>query len=193
MNFSQYVFRFRSYTPIPFIIVMLYYSQSTIFSFIVGFVIAACGEFIRFWGVSIVGSETRTTQKLEGTILVTSGPYAYVRNPLYIGNIVMYVGFAIMSNVLVPYFQVAVCVFFAFQYYILVTLEEEFLLNKFGMEYEQYTRRVPRFIPLFVSKKTSVAVQPSFDVHKGWKSESRTLQAFVLITFALFFLWKLRG
>jgi protein-S-isoprenylcysteine O-methyltransferase Ste14 len=193
MNFSQFVFRFRSYTPIPFILVMLYYAQLTFFWFVVGFVIALFGEFIRFWGVSIVGSETRTTQKLEGTTLVTSGPYAYVRNPLYVGNMIIYVGFAIMSNVFVPYFPIAVFLFFVVQYTVLVTLEEEFLLKKFGTEYEQYRKRVPRFIPLLASPKTLVATQPGFDAHKGWKSELRTLQAFVLIIFAMFFLWKLRS
>ena len=81
------IFKYRSYTPIPFVILMLIFENATITSLLIGFVIALFGELIRLWGVSWAGSETRTTGGVGGTYLVISGPFAHVRNPLYVGNI----------------------------------------------------------------------------------------------------------
>ena len=102
-DWRKLLFKYRSYTPIPFLLVMLVFARPTGSSMIVGFLLALLGESIRFWGVSYAGSETRTTGAVGGTQLVTSGPYSHVRNPLYLGNILLYVGIGIMSNALMPY------------------------------------------------------------------------------------------
>ena len=83
-DFRQKIFSYRSYTPIPFLIVMVIFANPTLLSLVVGFIIALVGELIRIWGVGYAGSETRTTGPVGGSKLVTNGPYAYVRNPLYI-------------------------------------------------------------------------------------------------------------
>ena len=147
MDFRALIFRVRSYTPIPFIIIILFFAQPTSLSLLFGLLCTLLGECIRFWGVGIIGSETRTTEKVDGSSLYTSGPFSYVRNPLYIGNMMMYSGIAIMSNVWLPLFPLLVIVFFIVQYNIIVHLEEEFLTKKFGEEYRQYCTQVPRFLP----------------------------------------------
>ena len=91
-NIASKIFQYRSYTPIPFILIMFFYENANIWSLIGGFIIAAAGELIRLWGVSWAGSETRTTGEVGGTYLIISGPFAHVRNPLYIGNILIYTG-----------------------------------------------------------------------------------------------------
>ena len=85
-------FTYRSYTPIPFVVVMLVFAYPNIWSLTAGFIIALAGELIRLWGVSWAGSETRTTGGVGGTYLIVSGPFAHLRNPLYLGNILMYTG-----------------------------------------------------------------------------------------------------
>ena len=107
-------FKYRSYTPIPFVIVMLIFENASVESLIVGFIIALAGELIRFWGVSWAGSETRTTGSVGGSNLIISGPFAYVRNPLYVGNILMYTGLGVMSFALFPYLHIAGDCFFYF-------------------------------------------------------------------------------
>jgi protein-S-isoprenylcysteine O-methyltransferase Ste14 len=77
--------------------------------------------------------------------LVQQGIFAHCRNPLYFGNIVMLTGLAIIHGS--PVFLLLVCTFFVFAYFAIVRAEEEYLATKFGPEYEDYCRRVARFLP----------------------------------------------
>ena len=108
---ASHFFKYRSYTPIPFLVVMIFWATPNIWSLITGFIIAVSGELIRLWGVSYAGSETRTTI-VGGSLLVISGPFAYVRNPLYVGNILMYFGIGVMSYALFPFLQIFALFFF---------------------------------------------------------------------------------
>jgi protein-S-isoprenylcysteine O-methyltransferase Ste14 len=122
------LFKYRSYTPIPFLLVMVIFQEATPASLITGFSVSIVGELIRFWGVSWTGSETRTTSEVGGSNLIISGPFAYVRNPLYIGNVLIYLGLGIMSFALFPYLQIVALLFFVFQYHFIVKEEESYLL-----------------------------------------------------------------
>ncbi len=189
-DFRQKIFSYRSYTPIPFFIVMLIFAKPTLLSLVVGFIIASVGELIRIWGVGYAGSETRTTGPVGGSKLVTNGPYAYVRNPLYIGNLIIYLGFGIMSMALFPYLQIVALIYFYIQYYLIVTLEEEYLSKTFAGEYERYFNSVPRFIPRL--KRYEFAGDLKFNFVEALKSERRTLQAFFSVTIlnVLIFIFK---
>jgi protein-S-isoprenylcysteine O-methyltransferase Ste14 len=179
---AEKFFKYRSYTPIPFLILMLIFQESTITSMIVGLAIALFGEFWRLWGVSYAGSETRTTGGgVGGTYLVVSGAYSHVRNPLYVGNILMYLGIGIMSMSLYPYLQIIALWFFYFQYDQIINEEEKFLTTKFGKEYQDYLDNVPRLIPSFSKYKNDNLEQPTYNLSAGIKSERRTLQAFGII------------
>jgi protein-S-isoprenylcysteine O-methyltransferase Ste14 len=168
---------------------MIIFAKPTVWSLIIGFLIASVGELIRFWGVGYAGGETRTTGPVGGSKLVTNGPYAYVRNPLYLGNMLIYCGFGIMSMALFPYFQIVGLIYFFVQYYLIVTLEEEYLSKAFVDEYSRYFKSVPRFIPRL--KRYEFASSFKFDFKEALRSERRTLQAFFSITalnILLFFL-----
>jgi protein-S-isoprenylcysteine O-methyltransferase Ste14 len=178
-DFRQKIFSYRSYTPIPFLIVMLIFAKPTFWSLLIGLLIALVGELIRFWGVGYAGGETRTTGPVGGSKLVTNGPYAYVRNPLYLGNMLMYLGFGVMSMALFPYFQIIGLIYFFVQYYLIVTLEEDYLSRAFPDEYALYIKHVPRFIPRL--KRYEYASNFKFDIKEALRSEKRTLQAFLLV------------
>jgi protein-S-isoprenylcysteine O-methyltransferase Ste14 len=178
-DFRQKIFSYRSYTPIPFLIVMLIFAKPTLWSLLIGFLIALVGELIRFWGVGYAGGETRTTGPVGGSKLVTNGPYAYVRNPLYLGNMLMYLGFGVMSMALFPYFQIIGLIYFFVQYYLIVTLEEDYLSRAFPDVYALYIKHVPRFIPRL--KRYEFASNFKFDIKEALRSEKRTLQAFLLV------------
>ena len=185
-------FKYRSYTPIPFLLLMFFFEDANIWSLIIGFVIALAGEFIRFWGVSWAGSETRTTGSVGGTFLIVSGPFAYVRNPLYLGNILLYFGLGIMSFAIFPYLQIVAIIFFFVQYHFIVKEEEGYLEKAYGKDYEAYVKNVPRFFPKLVSYKVKNLQQPSFNWKSGLKSERRTLQAFSLVTLIILLIWVRR-
>lgn len=190
-NIATKIFKYRSYTPIPFVILMLIFENATIASLIIGILIAINGELIRLWGVSWAGSETRTTGGVGGTYLVISGPFAYVRNPLYVGNILMYLGLGIMSMSLFPYLQIVAIIFFIIQYYFIVKEEEGFLITKFGKDYKNYLQNVPRFLPRVTAYKNDSIPQPNYNVGAGLKSETRTLQAFVIVALLIVIRWYL--
>jgi protein-S-isoprenylcysteine O-methyltransferase Ste14 len=190
-NTATKIFKYRSYTPIPFVILMLIFENATITSLMIGFIIAVVGEFVRFWGVSWAGSETRTTGGVGGTYLVISGPFAYVRNPLYVGNILMYFGLGIMSMALFPYLQIVAITFFIIQYNFIVKEEEGFLEKKFGNNYHKYLQNVPRFFPRVTKFKDNSIPQPNYKISAGLKSETRTLQAFAAIVFLILIKWYL--
>jgi len=192
-NISSIAFKYRSYTPIPFLILMLIFQQSTPLSLIIGFAIALIGELIRFWGVSWAGSETRSTGGVGGTFLIISGPFAYVRNPLYVGNIFMYLGLGIMTFALFPYLQIGAIIFFLFQYYYIVMEEERFLREKFSEQYKDFCKHVPAFFPRLTPYKNSNVVQPPYNLKAGFRSETRSLQAFLGTSLLLIILWLIRS
>jgi protein-S-isoprenylcysteine O-methyltransferase Ste14 len=185
----QTLFRFRSYTPLPFLLVMLYFAEPKPESFVVGFMMIAFGEFLRLWGVAIAGSETRTTGAVGGTFLITTGPFGYVRNPLYVGNMIIYAGVGVLSNAIFPWLTIIAVGFFYAQYRMIISLEEEHLTTMYGEEFVQYCRAVPRFFPRFSAYRGGAGRQPSLNWQRGIASERRTLQAIVLITLAVGLRW----
>lgn len=191
-SISSILFKYRSYTPIPFLILMLVFYNANIWSLIIGFLIALTGEAIRLWGVSWTGSETRTTGAAGGTFLIISGPFAYVRNPLYIGNILLYLGLGIMSFALFPYLQIVAICFFLWQYHLIIKYEEKYLQNKFGNDYIDYIKNVRSIIPRITPYKNSAVDQPPFNLRAGIVSEKRSMQAFMVISLVIIIFWLIK-
>lgn len=180
-DIRRLIFKYRSYTPIPFLLVMIWFAQPTVLSLVVGFAVIFIGELIRFWGVSIVGAETRTTGTVGGTFLITSGPYSYVRNPLYVGNMLLYGGVGIMSMALFPWMLLVAIAWFYVQYYLIVTREEEYLAATFRGEFDDYLRNVRRFVPRLTPYRSARPAAKTVDPSEGLASERRTLQAIGLV------------
>ena len=185
----QKIFELRSYTPIPFILLMLVFAQPTLLSLVSGFSVAVCGELVRLWGVSVAGTETRTTGRVGGTHLFIDGPFGYVRNPLYVGNMMIYVGVGIMANALMPYLAILAFGFFLLQYTLIVTKEEEYLRATFGDEYDRYIQAVRRFMPRLTRYSGEHSFRRRAELSRGLQSERRTLQAFAVITIAVIILY----
>jgi protein-S-isoprenylcysteine O-methyltransferase Ste14 len=185
------LFTYRSYTPIPFLVLGLVVGRPTATSLVAGALVAIVGEAIRFWGVGHATSETRTTAGVGGSRLVVSGPFAYVRNPLYVGNILMYTGLGVMAGV--PWLVAATLVWFVLQYTLIVSREEEYLAATFGDEYAAYCASVHRFLPRLTPYAPGATQRIEWDI--AARSERRTFQAFA-IGVALFvakFVWMAVG
>jgi protein-S-isoprenylcysteine O-methyltransferase Ste14 len=182
VDIRRWIFKYRSYTPIPFLIVMVVFARPTVASLVAGFAVLVLGELVRFWGVSIAGAETRTTGNVGGTFLITNGPFAYVRNPLYLGNMLLYAGIGIMSMALFPWLLAIAVVWFYVQYYLIVTKEEEYLAVRFGASYDEYRKDVRRFLPRLTPFRSSQPPDKTVDPAEGLASERRTLQAIGLVT-----------
>lgn len=192
-DFRKLVFKYRSYTPIPFLIVMVVFAQPTLVSLIAGFAVVVVGEAIRFWGVAIAGSETRTTGTVGGTYLITNGPFARVRNPLYVGNMLLYAGVGVMSMALFPWLLIAACVWFYIQYTLIVSKEEEYLAEQFGDDYAHYKSHVRRFLPRLTAYVAPNSPPKRVTASEGFASERRTLQAIGIVTLILVVIFAVRS
>jgi len=146
---------------------------------------AIFGEVLRFWGVAYAGSLTRVTGNVGAPAVVMAGPFAFVRNPLYVGNMLLYIGIGVVSNALYPWLTITATVYFLAQYALIVSLEEEFLEREFGAGYLEYRKNVPRFIPRLIPYATPLQAEQLPKWSDALKSERRTLQAIALVGVAL--------
>ncbi len=185
----QLFFKYRSYTPFPFLIFMFAYAEPTTHMMIAGGLVVLLGELLRFWGVAYAGALTRVTGNVGAPELVVAGPFAYLRNPLYIGNILMYVGLGIMANALMPWLVLVTAIYFFVQYSLIVSLEEDFLEKTFRAEFADYKKSVPRFFPRLTPYVAAVSTAQKADWKGALRSERRTLQAILLVSIILFVLW----
>ena len=87
----------------------------------------------------------------KNTELTTTGPYAYTRNPLYLGSMLIAFGFAVAAHSW--WIALALAVLFALIYLPTIRSEEEFLRGQFS-DYDDYVRRVPRLLPRLVQAST---------------------------------------
>jgi len=82
--------------------------------------------------------------------LVVSGPYKNTRNPMLFGAFLIYLAFALFINSITS--VVIVCAIFVFMLTVVVKMEEKRLLKDFGNQYEEYRKKVSKFIPWFQRK-----------------------------------------
>jgi hypothetical protein len=107
-----------------------------------GAALVAVGEALRLWAVRHIGVISRTRSDRLGP-LVESGPFAYLRNPLYLGNIALWLGFTVSAGLL--WLAPAIAVLLALEYHAIVRWEEALLIARRGEAYLDYASRVPRW------------------------------------------------
>jgi len=124
--------------------------------------------------------------------LITNGPFAFVRNPLYLGNMLIYGGIGVMSLALFPWLLFVALGWFYLQYTLIVSKEEEYLAVAFRDDFLAYRRAVRRFLPRLTPYRSSRAPDKTANLREGLASERRTLQAVGLVTVALVVLYVIR-
>jgi protein-S-isoprenylcysteine O-methyltransferase Ste14 len=102
----------------------------------------AAGSLFIVLGLIVRGLASGHVRKNEA--LATSGPYAYTRNPLYLGSLLIGIGFAIAARSW--WVGVILALMFFAIYVPVIRSEEAFLRGKFP-EFADYTSKVPRMIP----------------------------------------------
>ncbi|MFH1862267.1 MAG: isoprenylcysteine carboxylmethyltransferase family protein [bacterium] len=177
MDFRQLFFKLRSYTPIPLLVLLLVTSQPRLGCFLWGLILMLLGELLRLWAVAHAGGATRT-RAVGAPTLVTSGPFAHTRNPLYIANTMIYLGVALLASGKPIWVAVALG-FSVLQYSLIVSLEEETLRQLFGVEYEMYQRSVPRWLPRLTPWSWSLPRPP--DWKDAWRNEKHTRLNLIIV------------
>lgn len=132
---------------------------------IIGFLAIILGVLLR---MSARGYKKFASQ--QGCALVTEGPYQCVRNPMYLGTFLVAVGF--MCSLYPAVFIMVFMVIFYLRFIVEIRKEEQWLLNTFRDQYEDYCRNVPRFIPTWQSIHRACIRQIFFSRHM-WTTKER--------------------
>ena len=170
------LFRHRGWLPVPFLLVpLLAHGISEAMNWILGFLVIVFGEAIRLSGVAAAGTETRRRSRTVHR-LVTYGIFAWMRNPLYVGNLLIWLGFIIISGVL--WFVPVAVALFAIEYTLIVRYEEGVLESIFGEEYLRYKSRTSRWFP----RPPGSDDEGEHHWGEAWKSEISTFMQYVVIT-----------
>jgi protein-S-isoprenylcysteine O-methyltransferase Ste14 len=157
-EWSQIARRVR--VPLGFLFALLYFwlARPSWRSMALGAVVVLPGIVIR----ALASGHVRKNESLA-----MSGPYAYTRNPLYLGSLVMGVGFCVAARSW--WVGVALVVMFVAIYLPVIRDEEAFLRRTFP-EFEDYARRVPRMLPRIPAHSNRGAKNPSgFSWDLYWK------------------------
>ena len=142
---GAWLFRYRGVLPVPFLLIpLLWPGRQTAVGWLIGALFIVAGEACRMAGVAAAGTVTRRRSR-DVQRLVTYGVFAWMRNPLYVGNFLIWLGFVIGSGVL--WFLPIAIVLFAIEYTLIVRYEEGVLESIFGAEYVAYKQRTSRWLP----------------------------------------------
>ena len=147
--------------------------------------ISFIGLIIRIITVGLTPKGTSGRNTSSGQVaeqLNTKGIYSVVRHPLYLGNFLMWLGLIIYVGI--PEFIIFAVFFFWIYYERIMFAEEEFIRNKFGQSFVEWSEKTPAFIPSFKNHVKS-------DLDFSWKSVLRreysgffaTFFSFILINF----------
>ena len=185
MDIRKFFFQYRSFTPIPIALIIIYFAGANNTHRVAGIFLLLLGEGIRIWAVSHAGGATRT-RDVGAPSLCTSGPYAQTRNPLYVGNLLMYVGIVLIAGTPNQLFAATtIAAFFIVQYSLIVSLEEETLDKLFRKEYSEYKQNVPPIFPRLKPWRGGKNRKPA-TILQTLKTEKRTLQNVFLIILFIF-------
>ena len=179
IELGEKLYQWRNYTVVPALMVLLLFANPTARTATVGTLLILLGAAIRIYTVAFMTDDPHDTA--GSGELVTTGPFAIVRNPLYIGNMIITFGAIFYTGIVWLGFP-TLC-YFVFQYYCITKYEENSLLGKFGDEYQRYMDRVPAWIPLKTPIADDFPVPPS--ISAAFVAEKKSLAAIGMILFLL--------
>ena len=147
---GHFLFRYRN-ALFPVAVLPLFLQgpepfDDTMAATLLGALVAALGQLVRAVTIGfryvIRGGRGK---RVYAEDLVTDGVYAHVRNPMYVGNLLIVAGVAIAAN---SWATILLGVPLAiFMYVCIVAAEEEYLLGRFGEAFKAYCHDVPRWLP----------------------------------------------
>ena len=135
LSWSRIARRVR--VPLGFVFAAFYFwrARPDWLTLVVGGAVAVLGVFVR----AMASGQVKKNEELA-----TTGPYAYCRNPLYLGSIIIAIGFAIAARDI--WVALGIVLLFTAIYVPVIRSEEAFLRGRF-LGYDEYARRVPRLLP----------------------------------------------
>ena len=142
----------RQWFAVLFVLLVSWLGDTNLTLLYAGAAVAAVGELIRMWASGHVKKNKE---------LATNGPYAYVRHPLYVGNILILVGYSVASNMWWPFVLMAFLLWF--YYPPAISYEDNKLEKIFGEQWIEWSQNIHALIPTVRSKSGSANSDWSFE------------------------------
>ena len=149
---------------------------------VIGLLSLFLGQLIR---VSARGYKAEHSKNSHA--LIEGGPYQIVRNPMYLG--ILLIGFGVVFMLLNWWVVLLFLLVFASRYFPLILSEEKKLRNMFPGTYEAYCCRVPRILPR-ASGLIQISVKEYFPIKRAWFKKEINSIISLLILILSFFLWR---
>jgi protein-S-isoprenylcysteine O-methyltransferase Ste14 len=144
-----------------------------------GALLVAIAAFLRTWGTSYLQAEVMRDSRVHTEKLLADGPYRYVRNPLYLGNIFMAIGVGLMASRMgFLILSLGMTVFIVR----LLLREESDLLRDQGEPYRRYCAAVPRLLPSLTPRVPSAGN----DAHWGQGFRAELMYWLMVLAMAAF-------
>ena len=177
---GNFFVRWRVRLGYPLAIAVLWFSQPTPGWILLGALIGIAGLLVRAYAAGYLHKQE---------ILTVTGPYAYTRNPLYLGSAVLAVGAGIATR---SWISVAILiVYFAVFYSIVIRREAHELHMRHGASFKEYARMVPLFIPRLTAAKLPGDPAGSFSFAQYRKNhEWQAAVGFLFLLFVLLLRWR---
>ena len=188
MRIGEQLYKYRGYTPVPFIIAGIVLANPRNDLMVFGAILMVFGELMRIISVGYIGVSSRAREIVTDK-LVTNGPYGYLRNPMYMGNMFLYMGASIFAGAWLPIMLYLVILFFSIQYSLTVKYEESCLSDAHGEKYLDYKETVPRFYPRLSpyphKSKEKIELMPAL---MSEKTTYLVIIGFVIMVLVVFYL-----
>jgi protein-S-isoprenylcysteine O-methyltransferase Ste14 len=179
---GSFFVRWRVRLGYPLAIAVLWFSRPSPCSILLGALIGCVGLCVRAYAAGYLHKQE---------MLTVTGPYAYTRNPLYLGSAILALGTGIATRAWVS--AVILIVYFALFYSIVMRREAMELYLRHGASFEEYARAVPLFIPRLTGANFSTDAVGSFSFAQYRKNhEWQAAAGFLLLLFVLLVIWRVR-
>jgi Phospholipid methyltransferase len=183
MSAAAFFARWRVRLGYPLALVVLLLARPTPKSILAGAVIGAIGLSVR----ALAAGHLRKQQ-----VLTVTGPYAYTRNPLYLGSFILIIGAAVAAYSW-PSALILFC-YFALFYSFVMRREEGELYQHHGDAFQAYARTVPLFFPRVTPAKLPTDNPGAFSFAQYKKNrEYRATIGFLLLLLVFAVIWRLRS
>ena len=176
---GAFFMRWRVRLGYPLAAAVLWFAHPSLRRMLAGGVIGALGLLIRAYAAGYLHKQE---------VLTVTGPYAYTRNPLYLGSVVLALGASIATRSWIS--ASLLLLYFAIFYSMVMRREEKELGLKHGAAFEEYAREVPLFFPRPRPAKLAAGSHGTFSFAQYKKNrEWQAPLGFLLLLSALVLIW----
>jgi protein-S-isoprenylcysteine O-methyltransferase Ste14 len=175
--------RWRVRLGYPLAIAVLFFARPQPRSILYGALVGLVGLGLRAWAAGYLHKQE---------VLTVTGPYAYSRNPLYLGSAVLALGVAIAARSWIS--TLLLGVYFTLVYSVVMRREENELRSRYAADFERYAAAVPLFFPRLSPAKLSDISSAAFSPTQYKKNhEWQAAVGFLLLLIVLVLIWRFRA